>query len=559
MPGNSALGTALALAVLGGMPACGSDTGTRPGWGDAGSSKDAPMASEVGRFPAEATVSTCQDYASVTVGSYVVQSNYWNKRACPGTQCMDINKETGAFTVTRGPDPCGDTVATYPNVLYGCSFGNCSPASLLPMPMREVATVTSSWDFSVGGAASDHYDVAYDIWFCPDQSCGSNGFPRGVELMIWLDYKNTKGWKTDLGKVTLSGYGWEVWQAPMGSSSTGWTYMAYLLQGPAVDSVKELDLGAFFRDLATRGIIQDSWYLYAIQAGNELRTGGVPYDNNSFSVTINGVTPSTRPVAQTSGPSCDGGVPVAPGTLNVSDNYVTTGALHGYAAAWAWVGGDSSALACAMPTCSAPGSLGLSPILGNGVAPQTSAPVTCAPALAPSALCTSGVVTGDPSYSQVAGVGFNLNQDRVGRDASTGSANDASVSADLGVDGGMGLDGGASLVDGGTVPDGGVTGVLGSITIANSIAVSIAKTGSPAGNTVLRLQLTAADGTYYCYGGGLQSNVAIPVGQLNTKCWDNSGAFATPSTQFKRVDVLVPGSASSDAPFAFCLTGVSVQ
>jgi hypothetical protein len=37
--------------------------------------------------------------------------------------------------------------------------------------------------------------------------------------------------------------------------------------------------------------VQNSWYLYAIQAGNEPRTGGLPY-NNSFSVSLNGVTPA---------------------------------------------------------------------------------------------------------------------------------------------------------------------------------------------------------------------------------------------------------------------------
>jgi hypothetical protein len=53
--------------------------------------------------------------------------------------------------------------------------------------------------------------------------------------------------------------------------------------------------------------------------------------------------------------------------------------------------------------------------------------------------------------------------------------------------------------------------------------------------------------------------VPIPIGNFNTKCWDNSGTYATSSTPFKRVDVLVPGSASTDEPFAFCLTNVVVE
>lgn len=547
-PHPSPISMVFAATVFAGLAGCGSDSANHGI--DAGTvvATDGAAVNQPAAFPTEATVSTCKDFDNVTVGSYQIQTNYWNKTACPGTQCMDINKETGAFRVTQGPNPCADTVATYPNVLYGCSFGNCSPDSLLPMPMSALSSVTSSWDFSVGGSTSDHYDVAYDIWFCPDQSCGGNGFPHGVELMIWLDYKNTKGWKTNLGQVALSGHTWQVWQATMGSGSAGWDYLAYMVQGPAVDSVTDLDLGAFFRDMTARGIIQDSWYLYAIQAGTELRTGGIPYVSNGFSVTINGVTPGTSAVAPVSGPSCDGGLPTAQGTLDVSNNYVTAGPLHGYAAAWAWVGSESTALACATPVCSAPDSLQLVPIRGNGTAPLTAEPVTCSPAFAPSALCTSGTVTGDPSYSQVAGVGFNLNQ-------ALGGASGP-------IDAGMSLDGDIASspdADGGATSDGGSTGGLGAITVTTSITVSLTKSGALAGNSALRLQLTDVNGVYYCYGGRLQSGAPIPVGKLNTRCWDDSGTFATSSTLFKRVDVLVPGSASSDEPFAFCLTGVSVQ
>ena len=93
---------------------------------------------EAGNWPPGVTVNTCQDFATVPVGSYVVEADYWNKGSCPGTQCMAINDATGAFSVTQAPN-CDNTVASYPNVLYGCSFGTCSPASLLPMPVSAVS------------------------------------------------------------------------------------------------------------------------------------------------------------------------------------------------------------------------------------------------------------------------------------------------------------------------------------------------------------------------------------------------------------------------------------
>ena len=483
-----------------------------------------PAAVEAGTWAPGATVNTCQDYATLTVGSYVVESDYWNKKSCPGTQCMAINNVTGAFSVTQSAD-CRNTVASYPNVLYGCSYGTCSPGSALPMPVSALTSVTSSWDFSVGGVASDQYDVAYDIWFCKDSKCGSGGFPGGTELMIWLDYQNVTGWQTNLGSVSLGGYTWDLWQATFGTGVDGaWTYLAYMIQAPMVTSVTNLDLNAFIQDAVSRGYVDNSWNLYAIQAGDEIHTGGLPYNHNSFSVAINGATPAANPdAAAGGGASCDGGVPTAEGGLVVDDNYVTVGSLHGYAAAWAWVGSTSSAIACAAPTCTVPDSFQFAPINGEGVAPLTSEVVSCSPAFPPTALCTAGAVTADPTYLSTAGLGFNFSQDTGG---------------DAGAD--------ASSVDG--------------ITIDQSITITVEKSGALAGNSALRVELTDSNGHYYCaLEGKWTSGVAIPITKFNTHCWDNSGTFATPDMLFRRVDILVPSSASVDQPFAYCLTNVSVQ
>ena len=488
-----------------------------------GAAIDRAAAVDPSTWPPEVTLNTCEDYANVPVGAYVVQSNYWNKSGCPGTQCMAINTATGAFSVTQSAS-CGNTVASYPNTLYGCSFGNCSPGSMLPMPVSALTSVTSSWDFSVGGASADQWDVAYDIWFCQDDTCRSGGFPGGTELMIWLDYRNVHGWKNDLGTVSLAGHTWEVWQFTQGTGARAWTYLAYMIQTPMVTSVTDLDLSAFVQDAVARGYVQNSWYLYAIQAGNEIRSGGVPYNQNSFSVSINGVTPAANPDAAVGGGvSCDGGIPTAEGGLVVNDNYVTVGSLHGYAASWTWVGSTSKAVACAAPVCTAPDSLQVAPIPGEGAAPLTSEVVSCSPAFPPTALCAAGTVTADPTYLSVAGLGFNFSQDTGG---------------DGGVD--------ASSVDG--------------ITIDQSITITVEKSGVLPGNSALRVELTDSNGHYYCaLEGQWKSGVAIPITQFNTHCWNNSGTFATSDTIFQRIDILVPSNASTDAPFAYCLTNVSVQ
>jgi cellulose 1,4-beta-cellobiosidase len=512
--------TLVSVVLLAELAACASSSSQAV---DDAAPVDSPAAIEAGTWPSEITVNTCAQYATVPVGAYVLESDYWNKTICPGSQCMAINNVTGAFSVTQSVS-CGNTVASYPNVLYGCAFGTCSSGTLLPMPVSALTSVASSWDFSVGGVSSDQYDVAYDIWFCKDNTCGSNGFPGGTELMIWLNYQNVHGWQHDLGTVSLAGHAWELWQFTQGTGVNAWTYLAYMIQAPMVTSVTDLDLNAFTQDAMSRGYIQNSWYLYAIQAGDEIRTGGLPYHHNSFSVAINGATPTANPdAAAGGGVSCDGGIPTAEGGLVVDDNYVTVGSLHGYAAAWTWVGSTSSATACAAPACTVPDSFQFAPIVGEGVAPLTSEVVSCSPAFPPTALCTAGAVTADPTYLSTAGLGFNLSQDTGG---------------DGGAD--------ASSVDG--------------ITIGQSITIAVERSGATTGNAVLRVQLTDSDDNFYCaFGGKWTSGVAIPITQFNTHCWDNSGTFATPSLLFRRVDILVPSSASLDEPFAYCLTNVSVQ
>jgi hypothetical protein len=252
--------------------------GVDAGRGDTGGTPDAgPLSKNV------ATTCALQDH--VNVGSYVVETDYWNSVACPGTQCVNINDVTGAFTVTQGPN-CGSTVSSYPNLLYGTSFGETSPGSVLPKQVSALTRAVSSWSFSTGGAATDMFDVAYDIWFCPDDTCGASGFNGGTELMIWLNYPNTSNGPTTLS-ANLDGYSWQLSTFAAGGTGNSWTYLAYQIQPPMLTSVTNLNLRAFFQDAQSKGYIKGSWYLYAVQAGIELRTGGIPFSSNSFSVSVN--------------------------------------------------------------------------------------------------------------------------------------------------------------------------------------------------------------------------------------------------------------------------------
>ncbi|HUO57781.1 MAG TPA: hypothetical protein VMV05_06355 [bacterium] len=222
--------------------------------------------------------SSCAQYASVTIGSYVVITNYWSQGSCPGSQCVTANTSTGAWGVTQFTGTCAPDVASYPAIYAGCHFGQCSPGTNMPILVSNVNCATSSWNFSASNSGS--YDIAYDIWF----GTSTNTSSHSAELMIWLNYLGNAppAGTLQASNVSIGGYTFDIYEG-----NIGWNYIAYLITGN-VTSVTNLDIKAFINDSVSRGYINTGWYLHAIEAGNEFRTGGAPFVTNSFSASVNG-------------------------------------------------------------------------------------------------------------------------------------------------------------------------------------------------------------------------------------------------------------------------------
>jgi hypothetical protein len=229
-------------------------------------------------------IGACEPFKNVAVGPYVVQTDYWNNSQCPGVQCVNIDDQTGSFSVTESSSTC-PSVSSYPSIVYGKAWGVTSAQSDLPAALSSLQCVTSDWDFTPANTGS--WDAAYDIWICPDNQCGSaSGFNGGAEVMIWLDYRNTNGWQYDAGPVTISGKTWELWWMDASSGNTHWKYIAYLAKTPST-AVKNLAIGDFLNDSISRGYLKPNWFLYAVEAGNEMRAPGVPFTSHHFSVSVN--------------------------------------------------------------------------------------------------------------------------------------------------------------------------------------------------------------------------------------------------------------------------------
>jgi hypothetical protein len=190
----------------------------------------------------------------------------------------------GSFTLTSDSYSCGYNVAAYPNILFGQSWGVTSAQKDLPALVNTLSCMMSDW--TIEPTDTGAWDAAYDLWLSPDAHCGAQGFPNGLEIMVWLDWREVHGWKNDLGTVSIGGVDWEVWESIMSDGKNSWQYVAYLPK-TRMTSVKNLNLKKFVDDSQKRNYLQANWYFYAVQAGNEMHSEGTPFVSKDFSVTVN--------------------------------------------------------------------------------------------------------------------------------------------------------------------------------------------------------------------------------------------------------------------------------
>ena len=87
--------------------------------------------------------------------------------------------------------------------------------------------------------------------------------------------------------MTLGGHTYNIWEGAQSS----WDTVTYDMTSPAT-SVSNLDVGTLTQDMVSRGYTKSSWYLIDVEAGFELWQGGAGLATNSFSVNINGSSPT---------------------------------------------------------------------------------------------------------------------------------------------------------------------------------------------------------------------------------------------------------------------------
>jgi len=204
---------------------------------------------------------------------YVVKNDNYGGRP----ECLAVRGRWPNFTVTnssalsRNKEP-----QAYPFILYGCSWGTCSPKSELPRQVSALNRPSATWDTSQH--ASGKWDASFDIWF------GRHAMTTGqapTEMMIWLNARHVKVSK-HTRKVWLDGARWYFLHWRTCHHGACWRYTQFR-RVRAVTGVHGLRLTPFIHELEAKHWVRPSWYLEAIDAGFELWHGGAGLATTWFS------------------------------------------------------------------------------------------------------------------------------------------------------------------------------------------------------------------------------------------------------------------------------------
>lgn len=216
-------------------------------------------------------------------GRYMVQNNLYNPMG--GSQCVTAGWDNAAiagFTVNPVSVniPAGSAPASYPSVVLGWHYNRFYGSYTAARRLEQITSIPSSWAFTV--PAVGRYNASYDAWLHPSNPNPANP-GGGVELMIWLNQRDTTPIGTVGPTVMIGGAAWAVWTGP---NAGGWTTISYVRAGNTT-SVTNLDLRDFFIDAATRGVVSASTYLLGVQAGFEIWEQNQTMVSNAYTIAIN--------------------------------------------------------------------------------------------------------------------------------------------------------------------------------------------------------------------------------------------------------------------------------
>ena len=222
----------------------------------------------------KATTTVCGQYDNISAGQYFLMNNIWGSGA--GSQCIWY---TSTNSWGANSSHVGSGIKSYPALVRGCHWGNCSSGSGLPKQISALSSsLATSWTQSSSATA---YDAAYDIWF--DASSNPGGRAATYELMIWTNWANTQ--------PIAASYNSSGVAVPSFSNVSvgGVTFNVYrrgnvfsFLRTSKSNSIN-VNLKSVINYCVTKGWLSNSHYLISVQCGWEIITGGT-FKTTAYSV-----------------------------------------------------------------------------------------------------------------------------------------------------------------------------------------------------------------------------------------------------------------------------------
>lgn len=108
--------------------------------------------------------------------------------------------------------------------------------------------------------------------------------------MIWLDHSQQFPAGSDQGlSPTINGVSFEIWSSGingMGSGTDKWTCISYVNKGTGIYTNSAFNLKDIIKDAVTRFSIPGTYYLSAIEFGNEVINGSGMLEIGDWSITV---------------------------------------------------------------------------------------------------------------------------------------------------------------------------------------------------------------------------------------------------------------------------------
>ncbi|KAJ5861068.1 uncharacterized protein N7529_008378 [Penicillium soppii] len=214
----------------------------------------------------------CDQWGSVTTGSYIVYNNLWGQSYdTSGTQCTGIDSLSGstiAWHTSWSWAGTANQVKSFANVALKFTAQKLSAVNSIES--------TFKWSYSNTNVVAD---VAYDMFL----SSTANGSEE-YEIMVWLAALGGAGPISSTGSpiatVTINGVSWKLYVGPNGSM-TVYSFVA----SSTVTSFSG-DLLKFFQYLEDYQGLKSSLYLIDVQAGTEPFTGSSALTVSSYSAVV---------------------------------------------------------------------------------------------------------------------------------------------------------------------------------------------------------------------------------------------------------------------------------